>query len=609
MNGSQNSVPTSSNNNNILHSTPTIQNQSTLPVTDLQSQILELERLNAELLQQREILANIQANTDMQFENENNEDHNLRLNNRTRRNNLNFDLTSPVHNQENPVNRARINNPVPLITAIANIPNFAGQPQTLQAFSKVLKDILEDYGPGCEKFILNSIPRHLKGRAYDAYGGIAPTYKSLDEFLQDLKLSFSGITDADTIKLDMRQMEQNPGEPVADYALRVQNLEQALHAIYESSVGLAPMEKINWKRRASEEALDAFLFGLKNPPEYRVAAKDPKTLREAANIAVNLEGRKISVQRHEFCSLKHIPFVKKEMNPLPSDDSSTVSSIATTDLFDLMAQLFEFQKTKDNMNFRVATTEQKKDCSICKSKNHEMAQCPDLLKAIELNSQKNNENKETEVAQAIPPNNYDNFPPPAPWWQQNRGYSSYNNNRGFNRGGRFNNNSGYYQQNPNGYQNNRGFRGNSRGRYYGRQNFGNYSNNFYPNYNNQNMQNQAYNQNSNYNQNQGYNQQRNYNQNQGHNQNRNYNQNLEYNQNQGYYQNQNYYQSQQNPRQNQNENYIPSQSFSNNNTDFNTGTQQIFNNQPPNTPIENSTNQNSALQSVENKNKSTQHLN
>ena len=166
MNGSQNSTPTGSNTNNILHSTPTIQSQPTLPVADLQSQILDLERLNAELLQQREILANIQANADMQLENENTEDNNPRLNIHPRRNNLNLDLPSPVHNQQNPANRARINNPVPLITAIANIPNFSGQPQTLQAFSKVLKDILEDYGPACEKFILNSIPRHLKGREH-----------------------------------------------------------------------------------------------------------------------------------------------------------------------------------------------------------------------------------------------------------------------------------------------------------------------------------------------------------------------------------------------------------------------------------------------------------
>ena len=343
MDNTHNSV---GNNNssasNNSHSTPIteqVHNQSTLPINNPLNQLQELERLNAELLQQREILANIQAKANgfLNLQNKalndnsalNIEDANLRINNQSRRNNFNFNPSVQFQNaQQNLANRNRINNPVPFITAIANVPDFSGQPQTLQAFFKVLKDILEDYGLACEKFILNSIPRRLKGRAYDAYGGIAPNYTSLDEFWQDLELSFSGTTDADTIKLVMRQIEQNPGEPVADYALRVQNLEQALHAIYDSSVGLSPSEKVNWKRRASEEALDAFLFGLKNPPEYRVAAKDPKTLREAANIAVNLEERKISLQRHEFCSLKQTPFTKKEINSASTEDSSTISFIS-----------------------------------------------------------------------------------------------------------------------------------------------------------------------------------------------------------------------------------------------------------------------------------------
>ena len=59
--------------------------------------------------------------------------------------------------QQNLPNRNRINNIVPFITAIGNVPDFSGKPQTLQAFSKVLKDILEDYGPACERFIRQSL--------------------------------------------------------------------------------------------------------------------------------------------------------------------------------------------------------------------------------------------------------------------------------------------------------------------------------------------------------------------------------------------------------------------------------------------------------------------
>ena len=118
--------------------------------------------------------------------------------------------------------------------------------------------------------MLNSIPRRLKGRAYEAYAGIAPNYERLDDFLQDLKLSFGGITDANTIKLDMRQAEQNPCETVADYALRVQNLEQALHAIYDSSVSLTANEKEQWKKRTSVKLVLNFVRVKRNQQLVRL---------------------------------------------------------------------------------------------------------------------------------------------------------------------------------------------------------------------------------------------------------------------------------------------------------------------------------------------------
>ena len=55
------------------------------------------------------------------------------------------------------------------------------------------------------------------------------------------------------------------------------------------------------KRRNKPESLYCFLHGLKNSPEYRVSTKNPKTLREAANIAVNLEGRSKVLNKTEQC--------------------------------------------------------------------------------------------------------------------------------------------------------------------------------------------------------------------------------------------------------------------------------------------------------------------
>ena len=119
------------------------------------------------------------------------------------------------------------------------------------------------------------------------------------------------------------------------------------------------------------------------------------------------------LQGLRLCSLKQTPFTKKETNSATTDDSSTVSSIPTTEIFDMMSQFLELQKLRDNMNLRVATTEtQKKDCSLCKSKTHETAQCPDLLKAIKEATQKHTESKETGNYQPNTQNTYGNFPPP-----------------------------------------------------------------------------------------------------------------------------------------------------------------------------------------------------
>ena len=62
MQNTQNSAGNSSNLTSNLHSTPIMDPQFTLPINNGLSQLQELERINAELLHQREILDNIQAN-------------------------------------------------------------------------------------------------------------------------------------------------------------------------------------------------------------------------------------------------------------------------------------------------------------------------------------------------------------------------------------------------------------------------------------------------------------------------------------------------------------------------------------------------------------------
>ena len=112
---------------------------------------------------------------------------------------------------------------------------------------------------GAQKWILNTISTKLKGRAQLAYEGTAPGYDSIEQLLQDLKLTFGSTQDADTIRLELRRVEQEEDEPVADYALRVQTLEQRLLYLYDSSVSMRQGEKEYQKIRTKQESLECFL--------------------------------------------------------------------------------------------------------------------------------------------------------------------------------------------------------------------------------------------------------------------------------------------------------------------------------------------------------------
>ena len=58
-------------------------------------------------------------------------------------------------------------------------------------------------------------------------------------------------------------------------------------------------ETVRNKDSAKQEDLDCFIYGLRNPPEYRVSARNPKTLAEAVNIAIRLEGRDEAISHQE----------------------------------------------------------------------------------------------------------------------------------------------------------------------------------------------------------------------------------------------------------------------------------------------------------------------
>ena len=194
---------------------------------------------------------------------------------------------------------------------------------------------------------------------------------------------FGGIQDADTIRLELRRVEQEEVKSVDDYALQVQTLQQKLLSLYDYSVSMRQGEKEYQKSRTRQESLECFLYGLRDPPEYRVSSKKPTTLRKAANIAVNLEGRSKVLQRHENCASKpnkniatlHIVNPQTGSKYYNNSDSEA-PNLQNADLGNLWALL-----ASATANVKTATVA-KLECIFCKG-SHQVQNCQKLFKAIE----------------------------------------------------------------------------------------------------------------------------------------------------------------------------------------------------------------------------------
>ena len=138
--------------------------------------------------------------------------------------------------------------------AINTITDFEGQHYILYAFCKSLEGILLAYGPECEQLILQMLPRKLKGKAGQIFGGSVLSYESLVDFIKALKLQFGAMQDVETVRTKLRNVAQYKNEPVEGYAIRVQLLQQKLLLIYEASTELDNHEKRRNKERAEQEA-------------------------------------------------------------------------------------------------------------------------------------------------------------------------------------------------------------------------------------------------------------------------------------------------------------------------------------------------------------------
>ena len=128
------------------------------------------------------------------------------------------------------------------------------------SFCKALENLIFAYGPECEPVILQMLPRKLKGRAAQIFEGSLHSYNCLHDFIRALKLQFGAMQGGETIPSRLRNIMQYKNEPVEDYALRVQLLEQKLMTVYEALTELDQHEKERTEIRVRARQEAHFIF-------------------------------------------------------------------------------------------------------------------------------------------------------------------------------------------------------------------------------------------------------------------------------------------------------------------------------------------------------------
>ena len=285
----------------------------------------------------------------------------------------------------------------PIHQAVSNLPYFDGNPRMLRQFIASLQHLHDSYGEDFDPWILTYIPNRLKGRALMAFGGNASTYENINDFLEAVKTEFGGIHDLDTLRMELYQVEQDENETVSEYSARVKDIEQRLLAAYGATLNPDQQNQAQdpIKQRLLEDILEAFLHGLKNPPEYQVAIKNPTSLAEASRYAETLEKKQQFIMGHRN--------VVKAKNNSPNKtklrDQEEVDNDSVDEKDDIALLIKLMKEWKDTANINIASApkmaENKKQsiddrliCKFCNNKGHEMNFCQLLLQIVEQNMNK-----------------------------------------------------------------------------------------------------------------------------------------------------------------------------------------------------------------------------
>ena len=173
--------------------------------------------------------------------------------------------------------------------AMNTIPQFDGNPDSVAFFCRFLRNVLNEFGPSAECWLMSALASKFRGRAAEGYMCHMNHFTSVEKVLEDITMRYTHAGCADRLLAELKVVKQESGESVGNYGQRLEILLNRLLNTYDADRSLQDFEKLTYKKRGDSEALEQFLYGLQGDLQHQVRAANPKTLVEAITEAVRVE--------------------------------------------------------------------------------------------------------------------------------------------------------------------------------------------------------------------------------------------------------------------------------------------------------------------------------
>ena len=164
------------------------------------------------------------------------------------------------------------------------IPPFDGNPDSVAFFCRVVRNVLNEFGPSAECWLMSALASKFRGRAAEDY------MCRMNRFTY-ITMRYTHAGGADRLLAELKVVKQESGESVGSYGQRVKILLNRLLNTYDADRSLQDSKKSTYKKRSDSEALEQFLYGLQGDLQYQVRVANSKTSVEAKTEAVRVEQR------------------------------------------------------------------------------------------------------------------------------------------------------------------------------------------------------------------------------------------------------------------------------------------------------------------------------